>query len=166
MALRAASGFGQVHRSVDHARRPVDCLRGVGAADRCGLVLGGRLQAEQAAEGGSKSLPAGPAAASSETAERWASALLVRPVSRRQIASLALMPARTAEDAAAVYRSRSASRRAASRNSRALRRCAGDSAWAPTSGDLEREGDRLERADHGTSVPADPREQAFAVGGH
>src|SRR5450759_3448302 len=46
--------------------------------------------------------------------------------------------------------------------------CAGarDSAWAPTSGDLEREGDRLERADHGTSVPADPCEQAFAVGGH
>jgi len=59
MALGAASGLGQVRRSVDHARRPVDCLRGVGAADRCGLVLGGRLQAEQAAEGGLQSLASG-----------------------------------------------------------------------------------------------------------
>lgn len=90
---------------VAHSTAFVASERLIGA----GLVLGGGLEPEEPAEGRLGALPAGPAPASSGTAERWSSDLPARPASWRQIASLALMPVST--DAAAALWSSMSGRR-------------------------------------------------------
>jgi hypothetical protein len=79
--------------------------------------------------------PTPPAWASSATAWAWLSVFLLTPVRRRQIASLELMPEETADEVAALNKSRSRVNSAAARNSCALARWARASSNAPTSND-------------------------------